>query len=271
MDFIPIEYPVVKPHKCCSTAILKDLIHLAAISRDKKEGEKCVQRIINNSQICQKERKISPVEISELRVIETFLLDVKRYYRIWIDRARFRLYSAKNAEFNNWMMFLVGSLMFSVFYFNYGPPTSLQMFLFFVLLMLMLWMFEVGKSMESLSYYIPPPEEESNVRNEGKWLRLKYTPIHSAQSMEKEQLALLDLRREEVVPVKNEYFQLAAEGKNRRLRSIAPICLFLLIYLCSFIVLAHTTGDKTFMGYCFVTVILIIVGILPVFLSMVEE
>ena len=78
MDFIPIEYPVVKPHKCCSTAILKDLIHLAAISRDKKEGDKCVQRIINNSQICQNERKISSDEISELRVIETFLRDVKR-------------------------------------------------------------------------------------------------------------------------------------------------------------------------------------------------
>ncbi|EFO88178.1 hypothetical protein CRE_06927 [Caenorhabditis remanei] len=211
MVYIPIEYPVVKPQKLVSSVILSDLIFLNAYSEDEKEGDKCVRRIINKSQICQKERKISSDEISELRVIETFLLDVKRYYRIYGDRKRFRLYLAKNAEFNNWMMFLVGLLMYSVFYFNYEPPTSFQLLFVMLFLAILLLMLESGKLFERLFYTVPPPIEESNVRNEGKWLRLKYTPVHSAQSMEKEQLALIDLRREEVLPVKEEYHQLNTE------------------------------------------------------------
>ncbi|EFO88176.1 hypothetical protein CRE_06950 [Caenorhabditis remanei] len=215
MTSIRIDYPEIKPKKFANSEIIADLIFLVSHSKEKKETEKCVERIINNFQICQKERKISSDEIYELRVVETFILDAKRFFKYYGDQFRFRLYLAKNAEFNNWMMFLVGLLMYSIFYFNYGPPTSGQLIIFIVFLMIMLWICEVGKDLEGLSYEIPPPKEESNVRNEGKWLRLKYTPIHSAQSMEKEQLALLDLHRDEVVPVNREYFRLEAERKNR--------------------------------------------------------
>ncbi|KAF1760668.1 hypothetical protein GCK72_008917 [Caenorhabditis remanei] len=258
----PTKYPEKTPKKFPSSIILDDLLFLVSTSVSRKEAVKCARRIIHNLEQCQKWRDISSDEISELREIENYLLAVKNYYRIRGDEARVRLFTAKNAVFMNWIMLSVGTVAFSVYSHHYGFPTSYQLFLALLFLVVLAWIVKAFSYLECLRFVVPTPKEESNVRNEGKWMKLKDTPTHSSLILKREQLALFDLSEEEVFPVKNEFDRLETELKETKLHRAAPT--YLIIFICLLCFLIRSCGESNLTEHisCF---ILTLVGITPAF------
>ncbi|EGT60146.1 hypothetical protein CAEBREN_10082 [Caenorhabditis brenneri] len=225
------EEPVIKLKKYASTQIVHDLIRLISNSKDIKIASDQAKRVLRNIRNLNKKYAYFEVEYIELKELEMELLVMRRFRKMGVNEMEIVLYSTKILTFFIWM---IAFLIFLYYYTSEEPIDSWDIIGSICRLSALEFVRFVLSLLPFFRYHLiheGPPENVPTV--DFNKMKKEKTAEELTEEVMKEQIKIIDLYSEEVLPLKRKYEQLSNWRMGYKLSGIFIIYIYLFIcWLC---------------------------------------